>query len=101
MTTYDRILEEGRREGEAAGEARGEARGRVAGLAEGETRGEARGESKGLRAAILETLELRFEEVPYEVRESIERITDLSQLRSLHRRAVTAPSLSAFRNPKP
>jgi predicted transposase YdaD len=90
MTTYDRILEEGRREGEAAG--------RVAGLAEGETRGEARGESKGLRAAILETLELRFHEVPYEVRESLEGITDLSQLRSLHRLAVTAPSLSAFRS---
>jgi predicted transposase YdaD len=84
MTTYDRILEEGLIQG------------REEGRREGETRGEARGESKGLRAAILETLELRFQEVPYGVRESLEGITDLSQLRSLHRRAVTAPSLSAF-----
>jgi predicted transposase YdaD len=94
MTTYDRILEEGliqgREEGRREGEATGEAKGRVAGLVEGETH--------GLRAAILETLELRFDEVPYEVRESLERIADLSRLRILHRLAVTAPSLSAFRS---
>jgi hypothetical protein len=64
----------------------------------GEAQGRMMGEAQGIRASILETLHLRFNEIPYGVQESLESITDISQLKTLHRLSVTAPSLAAFRS---
>ena len=66
------------------------------GRAEGRTAGLTEGQLQGLREAVLDALEARFGEIPYQTREAIGRIGSDAALRKLHRLAVTVKSLDAF-----
>jgi predicted transposase YdaD len=67
-----------------------------------ERRGRAEGRAEGriqtLRETILDSLEARFGEVPYELRERIQAIADEAELKRLHRQAALAESMSAFQS---
>jgi len=72
-----------------------DARGRAAGEAIGEARGEARGEGR----AVLTVLDARRVPVPGAVREQILACTDLTQLDTWLRRAVTAATADEVIHP--
>jgi hypothetical protein len=58
------------------------------------------GEQKGARKSVLQVLTLRFElgeDEAKELKEALERITDLDRLRELHKLAILARRLSQFR----
>ncbi|MBW4495177.1 MAG: Rpn family recombination-promoting nuclease/putative transposase [Oscillatoria princeps RMCB-10] len=48
------------------------------------------------RESVIEILEMRFEEVPAQLREAINRIEDAALLKQLHRQAVTIGSVPEF-----
>ncbi len=52
---------------------------------------------KGIREAILDTLDARFGEVPPEIPQILDGISDYSKLKTLQRRAAVTDSLEAFR----
>jgi predicted transposase YdaD len=54
------------------------------------------GRLKGRRGAILTALEVRFGEVPSEVRTKIEALRNEEALTRTHRLAITAPNLQSF-----
>lgn len=83
---------EGRAKGEAEGRAKGEAEGRAKGEAEGRAKGEAEGRAKGEARAILTVLDSRGIKVPDEIHARVVGCTDLEQLDTWLRRAVTAAS---------
>ncbi|NKQ37760.1 MAG: hypothetical protein HF973_19380 [Chloroflexi bacterium] len=66
------------------------------GLQQGLRQGVAVGVEQGLRAAILDTLLLRFDAAPQEIEERLTAVTNTEQLRDLHRQAVTAETLDDF-----
>ena len=59
-------------------------------------RGELQGRLETARESIIEVLEIRFEVVPQSIVEVINKINDLSRLKSLFRQAITIASLSEF-----
>jgi predicted transposase YdaD len=63
---------------------------------EGRAEGRQEGHLSALRDAIFDLLETRFTEIPAEVRESVLRVTDLTHLRQLVRRAGVCASLADF-----
>ena len=63
---------------------------------EGLAEGLAEGELQGKREGILQALEIRFGEVPYSVREAVNRVTSDRELQKLLRAAITARSLDQF-----
>lgn len=67
------------------------------GRKEGRKEGRQEGRLQTLREDILDILEARFGEVPGEVREKIETLSDEARLKSLHRRAALTSSLEDFR----
>ena len=69
----------------AEGEAKGVAKGKAEGVAEGITKGE-----------IRATLKQRFKEVPQEIKDAIQSMTDLVALESLLVHAENCQSLSDF-----
>ncbi len=71
----------------------GEQIARQEGLAEGLTEGQL----QGRREDVIEVLEVRFREVPYLVREAIDHVESLSELKRLHRLAITVASLDDFK----
>jgi len=75
----------GRSEGKAEGEAEGEARGK----AEGEARGKAEGEARGKAQAVLDVLEARGLSPTEQQRQRVLGCTDLEQLNTWVRKAVT------------
>jgi predicted transposase YdaD len=75
MTLADRIREEGLETGLQ--------KGRQEGIA-------------SLHRAILEVLEVRFESLPAGLGETLSTVSDLEQLKTLHRAALTSPDLDTF-----
>jgi hypothetical protein len=65
-------------------------------LLPGERAGLRKGRQETLREDILDILEARFKDVPYELRESIQEIAQETRLKRLHRQAVLVDSLEAF-----
>ena len=67
---------------------------------EGRQEGHQEGHQEGLifskQQAILEALEIRFQQVPEGLREEIEAITDSEKLTHLHRAAITSAVLESF-----
>ncbi|WP_017716040.1 Rpn family recombination-promoting nuclease/putative transposase [Kamptonema formosum] len=55
-----------------------------------------RGIQQNARESVIEILEMRFEEVPAQLREAINRIEDAALLKQLHRQAVTIGSVPEF-----
>jgi predicted transposase YdaD len=66
------------------------------GEARGEARGEAKGEARGAACAILDALEARFGPIAPETAARLEAISELENLRSILRLAVTEPRLESF-----
>ena len=66
------------------------------GLAEGLAEGLTKGQLQGRREDVIEALEARFRQIPYELRESILRVDSDVQLKKLLRLAVTVNSLDEF-----
>jgi hypothetical protein len=69
------------------------------GLKQGEVRGLTKGRQEGARAlreSVLETLEARFGQVPDPVRQALDEVVDLDELRRVLRRAVTVSTLADF-----
>ncbi len=70
-------------------------------MAEGEARGEARGEvmgmAKGWAASLIEILKMRFGPLPAELVSAINAETDASRLKEWFLPAVSASSLTDFR----
>jgi len=56
----------------------------------------ARGSLRTAREDVVEVLALRFGDVPTSLVERVEQLDDPAELRSLHRKAVTADSLDEF-----
>jgi predicted transposase YdaD len=83
MSTAEMLKEEGRVEGRQEG--------RVEGRQEGRAEGR-----QVLCESVLDLLETRFDAVPPSVRESLLRVEDLAQLRSLVRRAGLCSSVEEF-----
>ncbi|MEW6159402.1 MAG: hypothetical protein AB1813_18400 [Verrucomicrobiota bacterium] len=65
-------------------------------LAKGREQGRQEGRLEGRRGAILTALEVRFGEVPSEVRTKIEALRNEEALTRTHRLAITAPNLQSF-----
>lgn len=66
------------------------------GVQRGIERGIERGRYAGVRDAVLEVLSARFDKVPVDVRQALERVRSEARLRRLLRAAATVPSLEAF-----
>ena len=66
------------------------------GQAKGQAKGLAEGRRQSLREGIVDVLEARFGEVPYELRERIFALAEEAELKRLHRQAALAESLPAF-----
>ena len=65
-------------------------------LQEGRQKGLQEGRQESLQEAIIETLTLRFGELPDELVEAIQKVKDLTRLRALHRQAVLVDALENF-----
>jgi predicted transposase YdaD len=83
MTLADRIREEGLQTGLQTGLETGLQKGRQEGIA-------------SLHRVILEVLEVRFGAVPAGLAETLSTVSDLEQLKTLHRAALTSPDLESF-----
>lgn len=55
-----------------------------------------RGRLQTLREMVVEALQLRFERIPDEVLTALAKLSDLQQLKNLHRQAIIIPSLEEF-----
>ncbi len=66
-------------------------------ITQGEQIAKQEGLIQGHREDVLEVLEVRFGDVPYLVREAIDHVDSLPELKRLHRLAITVPSMSEFR----
>ena len=62
-----------------------------------EERGKHQGELQGLRESVIDALEIRFGEIPYALREAVNRIASEKRLKRLHRLAITVKSLDDFK----
>ena len=49
-----------------------------------------------VRENVIEILQMRFQEVPPELNEALNKINDVSILKQLHRQAITVSSISEF-----
>ena len=74
-----------------------ERRGRAEGRAEGQAEGRAEGQAEALRTAAVEVLEARFGDIPYELREQLQALTNETHLKRLPRLAALATDLDTFR----
>ena len=88
--------EEGIQAGLQTGRAEGIQTGRAEGLQTGRQEGIQAGRREALRAAVLSALEVRFGEVPQEVRQKIANLIEDEALEAAHRSAITAPDLKSF-----
>lgn len=61
-------------------------------------RSEREGELKTFRTNIVDVLEIRFGTVPADIMEYLNQSDAISHLRDLHRSAIRAASLDAFRS---
>lgn len=66
------------------------------GMERGIERGLQEGLQKGLREALLDTLQVRFSEVPRSLASALERINSVDRLKGLHRTALTVETLAEF-----
>jgi len=51
---------------------------------------------RSARQSVLDALDVRFADVPTELRDRLEEITDAERLRQLYRRAIVVPTLTDF-----
>jgi len=65
-------------------------------IEEGIQRGIQRGILQTRRGDVIEVLEMRFQEVPPEFSEALNKINDVSILKQLHRQAITVSSILEF-----
>jgi hypothetical protein len=63
----------------------------------GRAEGRVEGRVEALRTAVLEILEARFGEVPYELREELQALGNETVLKRMPRLAAVATSLDDFR----
>jgi flagellar biosynthesis/type III secretory pathway protein FliH len=68
------------------------------GREEGLKQGLQLGRQEALREDILEIVKARFGEVPYELRETIQRLESEAELKKLLRQAAVVPSIGALRS---
>ncbi|MGI6457369.1 MAG: hypothetical protein ACOX5R_17370 [bacterium] len=66
------------------------------GIEEGIKKGREEGTVLKSREDVLAILEVRFHSVPADIRQTVEEMTDISQLNQLHREAVLVQSLDEF-----
>jgi len=71
--------------------------GRKEGREEGRKEGWIEGLLEARREAIYEILEERFGEVPEDIKEAVEKITDAKKLSFLHRKSVSVKDIDEFR----
>jgi hypothetical protein len=69
---------------------------REEGLEEGLKVGREEGSLAQARESVIDALEIRFGEVPNDLRERITALDNLRTLKAQHRRAITVPSLDQF-----
>jgi len=62
----------------------------------GQIKGQREGSLQNAKESVIEVLEVRFEEVPVTIVETINQIQDTSMLKSLHRQAITIGSIEEF-----
>ena len=67
-------------------------------MKKGEKRGEKKGEKKGEQNAVIQALNVRFKEVPADVRTAIRGVADARQLKALLRRAILCRSMDEFQH---
>ncbi len=78
-----------------------ERRGIQKGVQKGIQKGIQKGAQQTLREDVYEILELRFQTVPYTVKEQLDEIDDATMLRRLHRLAVQAQCIGDFTKEMP
>lgn len=78
------------------GERIGLRKGREEGLQQGLQQGLQRGLQQGLQQMVIDALEVRFEEIPSLISESIHQTKDPDRLKALHRQAIQSRSLEEF-----
>jgi len=66
-------------------------------LEEGRIKGRLEGAIERARNDILEILEARFGDVPEDIKEAVEKITDLKKLSELHKKSVFVKDFDEFR----
>ena len=89
ITSIERLSrEEGQQEGWR--------KGRQEGWQAGQEEGERAGRQVGRQEDILDALEARFGEVPFDLRQQIKAIADEARLKRLLRQAVIQPGLASF-----
>ena len=69
----------------------------TSGMEKGIERGMQQGMLQKAREDILDVLEARFGEMPYELRERVLAVTQEAELKRLHRQSALAESMAAFR----
>jgi len=63
---------------------------------EGVAEGRTEGQLQRAREVVIEALEIRFDSIPYALREEINHVNSDRKLKKLHRLAITAKSLANF-----
>ncbi len=66
------------------------------GMEKGMEKGVEKGQLQALRSVLQDVLQVRFVQVPQEVQEAINQISNPDRLRQLHRTAVLCPALDDF-----
>ncbi|MCP4349694.1 MAG: hypothetical protein GY795_29795 [Desulfobacterales bacterium] len=97
MSTIERMArQEGLLQGIQQGIDEGIQHGMQQGINEGMQQGRTRGRLEKAQEAVLEVLEVRFDNVPFAVKEEIIRCNDLSRLNKAHRHALLIAVVDEF-----
>jgi hypothetical protein len=68
------------------------------GLQEGELKGESKGELKSARKSIYDAVDTRFDIIPIEIINIVDKITALPILENLHKKVIKVKELDEFIN---
>jgi flagellar biosynthesis/type III secretory pathway protein FliH len=88
------VLKIGKEEGYKEGLQQGLQQGLKEGLEQGVQQGLQKGLIEGLRQSVIDTIELKFGYVEDDLREKINQISDIKQLKELLRKVIIANSLN-------
>ncbi len=94
MTIAEKLI----RQGEERGIQKGIEKGIAKGLAKGLVKGIYQGKLEAARQSVIEVLEVRFDEIPWDIRENILDINNLEFLEELHKVSIRCENLEAFQN---
>ena len=75
----------------------GKQQGILQGIRQGKQQGKQQGMLTSIKEVIIETLEIRFEKVPFSILQKINELNDIAKLKKIHKSAVTEPSIESFR----